>query len=296
MFLFISILAALVIFIVTANDSWENVLSSRRNQVVFEGRVKDYGAYQLRREQPRNLFIALLLSTGMVSAIFIVGLGGHPSKSGLVHAAPKELWTQIFLPPIEREVETPETLPQESTSPATEAAAAAGSTDEGTSSEVEITTETSNPIQTEQLTHPAGTEDGAGIGIGGNEHGSITRGTGESNGAGTENSSFDIRDWAEIMPTFPGGEEAMKRFIGKRVSFSVRERKSHVEGILYIGFVVNADGSISDVQALNSLQDGQDITIKAIKAVQGMPRWSPGRNGDKPVRVRMVMPIKLRLD
>jgi hypothetical protein len=98
MFLLISILAALVIFVVSANSSWENVLSPKRNHLVFEGRVKEYGAYQLRREQPRNMFIALFLSTGIVSTFFLLLQSGNNASPFVARPVSDEIWTLITLP------------------------------------------------------------------------------------------------------------------------------------------------------------------------------------------------------
>lgn len=294
MFLLISILAALVIFVVSANSSWENVLSPQRNQLVFEGRVKDYGAYKMRKEQPRNMFFALVLSTGIVSSFFLLAQNRHTASPVLAPPVSKEIWTDATVPPIEKAKETPEILP-EKPKPAS-AAAAAGVSADGAQAEIEVTTDVSTTIDTEQTGNPAGNEDGLALGGGGSGEDLTGTGTGEGEGDGSDHSSVVIPDWAEIMPAFPGGEEAMKRFVSDRIRFSERERRMNVQGMLYIGFVVNADGSVSDVQLLNSIKNGQDISKKALKAVESMPRWSPGKNGDKTVRVRIVMPIRLKLD
>jgi len=99
---------------------------------------------------------------------------------------------------------------------------------------------------------------------------------------------------AEQMPEFPGGSEAMLRYITNELKYPDAARKAGKEGKVFIGFVVDHEGSITKV----AVKRGVDPTInaEAVRVVSGMPKWKPGMNGGKPVDVEMVLPLVFKLE
>lgn len=97
----------------------------------------------------------------------------------------------------------------------------------------------------------------------------------------------------ENMPEFPGGEAAMYKFIGKNIEYPRMAKESGISGRVFITFVVERDGSVTDVQILRGIGGGCDE--EAVRVIRKMPRWSPGKQRGKPVRVQYRMPIKFTL-
>ncbi len=98
----------------------------------------------------------------------------------------------------------------------------------------------------------------------------------------------------EVLPEFPGGMEAMYAYFGKTINYPRLARELHIQGTVYIGFVVEADGSISNVHLIRGIEAGCDE--EAIQAVENMPNWIPGRMGTQAVRVRFSVPVHFRLN
>jgi protein TonB len=98
---------------------------------------------------------------------------------------------------------------------------------------------------------------------------------------------------AEEQPEFPGGTKAMYEFMYKNVKYPEMAKKLGITGIVYVGFVVEEDGSFSNVAIERSVGGGCDE--EALRIINLMPRWSPGLQNGRPVRVRMALPVKFTL-
>ncbi|MBN2237098.1 MAG: energy transducer TonB [Bacteroidales bacterium] len=97
----------------------------------------------------------------------------------------------------------------------------------------------------------------------------------------------------ENMPEFPGGEAAMYKFIGKNIEYPRMAKESGISGRVFVTFVVERDGSVTDVKVLRGIGGGCDE--EAIRVIQAMPKWNAGKQRGKPVRVQYRMPIKFTL-
>lgn len=97
----------------------------------------------------------------------------------------------------------------------------------------------------------------------------------------------------EEMPSFPGGEQEMYRFVGKNMDYPRMAKESGISGRVFVTFVVEKDGSVTDVKILRGIGGGCDE--EAIRVIKSMPRWSPGKQRGKSVRVQYRMPIKFTL-
>ena len=97
----------------------------------------------------------------------------------------------------------------------------------------------------------------------------------------------------EKMPEFPGGITEMNRFIARNLKYPLLAQENGIQGRVVCQFVVNTDGSIVDIKISRGVEDSLDAEV--IRLVKSMPRWIPGRQDGKPVRVRYTLPIRFKL-
>lgn len=97
----------------------------------------------------------------------------------------------------------------------------------------------------------------------------------------------------EIMPSFPGGEEALLHYLKKNTVYPTIAREIGITGTVHVSFVVEKDGSISNITVVKSVESSLDT--EAIRVVANMPRWNPGTQRSKPVRVWQTLPVKFTL-
>lgn len=98
----------------------------------------------------------------------------------------------------------------------------------------------------------------------------------------------------EDQPGFPGGDEARMRFLQENLRYPTMARESGIQGTVFVTFVVERDGSVTDVRILRGVGGGLDE--EAVRVVRMMPRWNPGRQRGQPVRVQFNMPIRFMLN
>jgi TonB family protein len=96
------------------------------------------------------------------------------------------------------------------------------------------------------------------------------------------------------MPVYPGGLDAMYAFLGENIKYPEEAKKNGTTGRVFISFVVEKDGSISNIEILRGIGHGCDE--EAIRVVESMPPWTPGKQRGQAVRVRFNLPIKFALD
>ncbi|MCB0769836.1 MAG: energy transducer TonB [Flavobacteriales bacterium] len=98
----------------------------------------------------------------------------------------------------------------------------------------------------------------------------------------------------ERMPEFPGGHEAMFRFIQENLKYPQEERKAGVQGVVYVNFVVGEDGVLNEAKVLRGI--GAACDAESLRVVKAMPPWTPGMQRGKPVKVQYNLPIRFKLD
>ncbi|MBU1369049.1 MAG: TonB family protein [Bacteroidetes bacterium] len=97
----------------------------------------------------------------------------------------------------------------------------------------------------------------------------------------------------ESMPEFPGGPAKMMEYIAKNIKYPAMARESGIQGRVFVNFVVEPDGSVSNVKILRGIGGGCDE--EAIRVVKSMPKWTPGRQRGKAVRVSFNLPVRFTL-
>jgi len=106
-------------------------------------------------------------------------------------------------------------------------------------------------------------------------------------------SNDKVFEKVEDMPEFPGGEQAMMDFVSKNVVYPEEAINKGIAGRVFVGFIVEKDGSVSEVKVLRGIGGGCDE--EAVRVVKSMPKWKPGKMKGKPVRVSYMMPIIFKL-
>lgn len=104
----------------------------------------------------------------------------------------------------------------------------------------------------------------------------------------------EIFDVVEEQPQFPGGAAAMMKFLSNNIQYPRFSRDNGSQGRAMVRFTVNSDGSIQDTEIIKSTGD-MYLDREALRLVEIMPKWSPGRQAGKPVRVKFVLPVNFRL-
>ena len=98
----------------------------------------------------------------------------------------------------------------------------------------------------------------------------------------------------ENMPEFPGGQAALMKYLSQNIKYPVLAQENGIQGRVVCQFVVERDGSIADVQVVRS-SDDNSLDREALRVVKSMPKWTPGKQRGKPVRVKYTVPVNFKL-
>ena len=105
-----------------------------------------------------------------------------------------------------------------------------------------------------------------------------------------ENKVFDV---VEVMPSFPGGQSALMQYLNSNIKYPVVAQENGVQGRVVVSFVVEKDGSITDVRVVRSVDPSLDR--EATRVVKSMPHWIPGKQNGSAVRVKYNVPVSFKL-
>lgn len=248
------------------------------DDLVFEHRNREYGAYQLRRKYFRVLLGGVIFSASIGILAVLIPFLARPREDriltgggGYSVSVKMENLTQppdqIYVPPAPPPPEAskvPETvqyvppvvvdtiLPSQSTQVATDIA-----------------------LASQENVIPDGTGSGFGDSL-------IPGG----DGTGSEEPLFLV----EVMPTFKGGDlTKFREWVAKRTNYPAAAMENKIRGTVFLTFIVEKDGSVSNVTVLKGVHPLLDE--EAVKAISDSPKWSPGLQRGQPVRVRFQIPL-----
>lgn len=264
--------------------------------IVFDGRNQHYGAYELRKSTERNMLLAILFSVSLLSiGINVMLLKGDPNKNFIPLVDDEEseedearVLTEVdLLPPPadESEPEPSVTPPQpEPTPPST-------ATIDFTN--IEIVDDNTAHIDTVTAQQNFGNAEAGATTQPGDS--TLTASAAGTEGSGNSSSSLGstIRDFVEDMPQYPGGEDALRTFLAANTKYPDMGVENELEATVYVLFVVDRDGSLTDVHVAR--KNYKCLDDEAVRVVQSMPKWKPGRQNGELARVRYVVPIKFEL-
>lgn len=243
--------------------------------LIFENRNKEYGAYVIRQKYSDSMLQGVMISMG--AAMLLLLFSVTVNKKAIVTPVIKDPITVTFdSQPHIKPTLTPKTPqpPQKASTP--------------NLPPKPVTHEVAD-IPFEQTPTSPGTE-GAENTTGPVTTGSESSGTEITVAAPAENKVYIV---VEKMPLYNGGQEAMMKFLSKKLKYPRRSEINKIEGTVYVQFVISADGSITQVELVKGVD--KDCDKEAMRVIQLMPAWTPGFQNNMPVAVRMIVPIKFKL-
>lgn len=264
--------------------------------LLFRARNKAYGAYHLRVIYPqhikRTLFFLILGTIALVSGFQIAQY--YAPKVDYTPAPlsdiPLDLGSKILNPPPKEEPT------QDKPAPKTDPSTPAPTINQSTITNV-IPLIVNHASNTDINDMQALLDSDRAIGSSDNE-GNATSGislnTSGNSGTGSGSSEEGFTVSPEIMPEFIGGEEALIRFLNKKIIYPKYEIEQGIVGTVIVEFVVDKDGSINDAKIIKGVTAG--MNQEALRVVKMMPKWKPGIQGGEPVKVLFNVPITFELD
>ncbi|TAG69238.1 MAG: energy transducer TonB [Runella slithyformis] len=262
---------------------------STLDDIVFEHRHQAYGAYDLRKSYNTTLRKALIIGCILFLLLFLL-------PTIFAHLKPQAQFferevTLIDLPPPTDEQPAPVVPPPVETPPV--------NTVRNLIPEVmiddQVQDETPPPTVEEFKDAVSGPETVEGSG----EEPEIIAPTEPTAAPDAKAEAVEVEPETffsgavEIQPQFPGGVNEMAKFLGKNLRYPPQAAKASIQGRVYVQFVVMSDGSITDVVALKGIDFGCDE--EATRVIKAMPKWRPGSQSGRPVRVRFNLPIAFTL-
>ena len=117
--------------------------------------------------------------------------------------------------------------------------------------------------------------------------------SGEDKSAPMDADTDQVFQVVEVDPEFPGGMEALIKYLSENIKYPEQAKKDKIQGKVYISFVVEKDGSVADAKVLRGIGGGCDE--EALRVVNAMPKWTPGKQRNTPVRVQFNLPVVFKL-
>jgi len=268
--------------------------SSEWCDVVFEGKNKNYGAYRLRQSSSKRHIVAFLVI--LVFAVFVSALPGLVSVVKNLtqnNSGPMEDTFELSNIPVEQEIPEENKIKQETAPPPPPLKTTVKfvppkiAKDEDVREDQEMKAQ-DDILETKiqiSVADVKGTNEKTGVDIAElREHKVIV-----------EEKPVVEKPFVTVeqMPTFPGGETEMQKFIGQNLKYPVVAQESGIQGRVTVRFVVSKTGAIEDVTVIRGIDPSCDK--EAVRVVKSMPKWIPGKQNGLNVPVYFTLPIVFRL-
>jgi len=266
-----------------------NLFNPQWLDVVFKGRNQAYGAYELRKENPKNTNKALIIA--VLAFVFVLGL---PTMINIISgfipkATPKVKVTDVVLlppPPLDKAAPPPPP-PKEPPKPKVDQVKfpppivkpdnEVKEKDPPTEKQLEV----ADPGQKEQKGDP-------------NAQIKIDEPVGNSDvQAVTEDDGNKVFTAVEVEPEPIGGLQKFYDFLGKKIQYPNAAKEAGTTGKVIMQFVVERDGSLTDIKVLR--EPGNGLGDEATRVLKIAPKWKPGIQNGKPVRVQYTIPVNFSL-
>jgi len=262
-----------------------DILKQEWIDVVFNGRNKAYGAYELRSKNGSNAGRALLY--GAIFFVFVISLPTIINKiEGFIpKAQPKVKITDIVLTPPPPDPKKPPPPPPEPPRPKNDV--------------VKFPPPVVKPAEEVKEEPPAQKDlvkaDPGQQNIKGNPDADIViaEPVGTSDVKAVTEDANKIYESVENEPEFPGGIEKFYAYLGKAIRYPAVDRENNVTGKVFVSFVVEVDGSLTQVKAVRG--PSQTLQDEAARAVKASPHWKPGIQNGRKVRVSYTVPVNFTL-
>ncbi len=260
------------------------------NDIVFEHKNKEYGAYVLRKAYARFLTYAVMgagltfilsISSPLIFNIIKEMTGKRENLEVLTNR-------EVDLGKLEKEKDLEEKIiekPKEQIVKSTyEYVAPVIKADE----EVKVAYEA--PKEDKEVGKTTQTADPTSINL---DEMTLPDANSDPNGGKPVEEKVEVFKFVEEMPTFPGGQDALLAFFATNVKYPEIARRAGVEGKVFVQFVVGKDGNVTQSSIAKGIGAGCDE--EAIRVTKMMPKWNPGKQNGRPVLVQVIVPIQFKL-
>ena len=264
-------------------------------ELVFEGKNKEYGAYALRRDTGKRNIKAMLIVFAVIIAIMV----GVWAKVAIENAFPKKvaMETDLELSKLaqkkEAKVEKKAPVKVEEQKGVEKVKSSVKFTPPVIKKDDEVKPE--EELKSQEDLNKTNTAIGS-LDVQGNEEngGEVLKAkeliAQPEPPKELETKIFEV---VEQMPSFPGGQAALFEFLSKNIRYPVVAEENGIQGRVIVTFVVERDGSITDVRVVKSVDPSLDK--EAVRVTKSMPHWNPGMQNGGPVRVKFTLPVTFRL-
>jgi protein TonB len=263
------------------------ILNSDYLDILFEGRNKQYGGYELRKKYPDRMRNAALTCIGIVALIVVVPLIVSAIKPKESSKPPVVIQTVTLAepPPVDPKKPPPPPPPSEPPPPVKPTVKF---TPPVIKPDEKVKEDEKPPEQKEMKDAAAGIKTEAGD-VNGIDPGIVDK-PGTGTGVVEAPPPPQIFQYVEQMPEF----NDISGYLSKNVRYPEQARSNNVEGRVILKFVVNEDGSVSGITILRGIGSGCDEEAKRVLAA--MPKWKPGKQNGRAVKVYFTLPIVFKLE
>lgn len=263
--------------------------------LVFEGRNKEYGAYTLRKETGKRNLKSMLI----VFAAIIAIMAAVAAKVAIENAFPKKvaMETDVELSKLaqkkEAKVEKKAPVKVEEQKVVEKVKSSVKFTPPVIKKDSEVKPE--EELKSQEDLNKTKTAIGSFDVKGNDEAGGEVLKAKEviAQPEPPKEEETKVFDVVEVMPSFPGGQSALFEYLSKNIKYPVVAEENGVQGRVIVTFVVERNGSITDVQVAKSVDPSLDK--EAVRVVKSMPHWIPGKQNGSAVRVKFTVPVTFRL-
>jgi periplasmic protein TonB len=282
--------------------SKNNVFNNGWIDLVFEGRNKSYGAYQLRKQDSKTTMIALFSGIAFMATAAAIPAGiNYFSGNDLADTTvPKEhiieVTDDLFIQPKDPVVEPPKPEPVVQAAPAAPAPPATP-TIQFREALVATSEPVPNPPSMKELEGknpgPETTEGKPGGDPMSTSPG-VEGGTGKNSESKEPEGATNV-NMVDVMPLYPGGMEAFYREVGRK--YRIPESEDLTTAKIYVSFIIEKDGTLSNVKVLRDPYPNLNLGKEALRVLNGMKaKWTPGIANGKPVRTAYNLPITVKIN
>lgn len=266
--------------------------------IVFDGKNKEYGAYQLRatsvKRHTKALLSVLIVLALILTAIIMVMSGVFKSADEDVNAKNEQeevVMAPEDVPEEEEQMDIPEQKPEE-VQAEEEVAATQAVTEVKIVEQVDKDREVKDQEQVLENTAQLGADDHKGVEDVNRDR--VVKEVVEVKPVEKPKDEGPVSmAMVEQKPSFPGGDAAMYKWLNDNIIYPAAASEEGVQGKVTVQFIVEKDGSISHVQVVRGKHPALDA--EAARVIRKMPRWTPGRNNGQPVRVTYHLPVQFKL-
>ena len=266
--------------------------------IVFDGKNKEYGAYQLRatsvKRHTKALLSVVIVLALILTAIILVITGVFKSADEDINAKNEQeevIMAPEDIPEEEEQMEIPEQKPEE-VQAKEEVAATQAVTEVKIVETVDKDREVKDQEQVLENTAQLGADDHKGVEDVNRDR--VVKEVVEEKPVEKPKEEGPLSvAMVEQKPSFPGGESAMYKWLQDNIIYPAAASEEGVQGKVTVQFIVEKDGSITHVQVVRGKHPALDA--EAARVIRKMPRWTPGRNNGQPVRVTYHLPVQFKL-